>query len=184
MKIVVFSDTHGHLEKVYEVMSKIENADLIIHCGDYAEDGEILSSTLNIPAVCVRGNCDRGPGSDMEIVETEGGNILVVHGDMYGVSYDVTRLLYAAEENDCSMVCFGHTHVPMNEDMDGIILFNPGSLPRPRDGSNGSYGIILAEKETLYANIVYYDTVVGKGGKSDKTKGGRIRGMLNYSDRF
>ena len=33
MKILVLSDTHGRLDKAYEVCEKLPNIDLIIHCG-------------------------------------------------------------------------------------------------------------------------------------------------------
>ena len=38
MKILVLSDTHGKLDKVYRVCEKLNNIDLIIHCGDYIRD--------------------------------------------------------------------------------------------------------------------------------------------------
>lgn len=183
MKILVISDTHGHLEKVYQVYEKLNDIDMIIHCGDYQRDGYDLEDTLGVRVVAVKGNCDGAGSRDFEIVETPAGSILVVHGHGQGAGYDNSRLLYLAEENDCIAVCYGHTHVPVNEYEDGIYIINPGSLALPRDGSNGSYAIIRSIDEDFYSNIVYYDTVFPpKTGK--KVKGGFIRGMLNYSDRF
>ena len=96
-----------------------------------------------------------------------------------------TRDIYAAEENDCIAVCYGHTHVPGCEDFSGITLLNPGSLSQPRDGTNGSYAIIRSTEDDFYTNIIYYDTVCGTKKKQEKkVKGGMLRNMLNYSDRF
>ena len=185
MKILLLSDTHGNLDKVYEIYEKATNIDLIIHCGDYQKDAYELEDTLGIPVVSVKGNCDGSRLPDRQIVETPYGNILVTHGHMENAGYDFNQLLYAAEAEDCFACCFGHTHVPMCEDFDGIYLINPGSLPRPRDGSNGSYGILRCSEEDFYANIIYYDTVCGSQKKKEKkVKGGMLRNMLNYSDRF
>ena len=78
-----------------------------------------------------------------------------------------------------------HTHVPGCEDFSGITLLNPGSLSLPRDGTNGSYAIIRSTEDEFYTNIIYYDTVCGtKKRQEKKVKGGMLRDMLNYSDRF
>lgn len=183
MKILLLSDTHGLLDKVYEIYGKLNHIDLIIHCGDYQRDAHTLEETLGIPIVSVKGNCDGASRPDREIVETPAGKLLITHGHLEGAGYDYNNLLYLAEEKDCIAVCFGHTHVPMCEDFGGIYLINPGSLTNPRDGSNGSYAILHSTEEDFYANIVYYDTVCGSQ-KKKKPQGGFIRGLLNYSDRF
>lgn len=182
MKIIVLSDTHGKMRKVYDVLNKISEPDMIIHCGDYLRDAQLLEDELGIPVVSVPGNCDGGRRDDFEIVETPAGNIFVTHGHEFGAGYREGRLLYAALEHQCKAVCFGHTHVPVCKREDDVMLINPGSLSQPRDGSNGSYAVISIEGEKMYANIVYYDTICGSNEK--KASGGYIRNMLNYSDRF
>lgn len=185
MKILVLSDTHGHLDKAYEVCERLPNIDLIIHCGDYQRDAYTLEDTLGIPVVSVKGNCDRCREVDRAFAETPYGKIMITHGHMEGCKLDINQLLYAAEENDCVAVCFGHTHIPMCEDYAGITLINPGSLSQPRDGTNGSYAVIRSTDDDFYANIIYYDTVCGaKKSQEKKVKGGMLRSMLNYSDRF
>ena len=42
MKILLLSDTHGLLDKVYEIYGKLNHIDLIIHCGDYQRDAHTL----------------------------------------------------------------------------------------------------------------------------------------------
>lgn len=181
MKILVLSDTHGSITKAREVIEKNSRIDLIIHCGDGFEDAKDLEDIYHIKTVAVRGNNDM-EGPDIEKIDAEGISIMVTHGHMFSAYCGVTNLLYKAEEMNCDIVCFGHTHIPLCEDEDGIKLLNPGSLTYPSDRTNGSYGIITIEDGIAYANIVYYDTVCGN--KNNKPKGGKIRGMLNYSDRF
>ena len=66
------------------------------------------------------------------------------------------NLCYLAEEYDCRCVCFGHTHVPVNETVAGIHLLNPGSLTNPRGGSKPSCALIVATEKALTATIVNY----------------------------
>lgn len=187
MKILVLSDTHGKLDKVYRVFEKLNSIDLIIHCGDNIRDAYTLEDTLGVPVTAIKGNCDgmatTVKGDSYDIVDTPGGKILFTHGHMDRVGFDMSRLLYRAEENDCEAVCFGHTHVPVCEYYDGILMINPGSLSQPRDGTNGSYAIIHSSDDGIYANVVYYDTIFPEG-KKKKVQGGFVRGLLNYSDRF
>ncbi len=182
MKILVIGDTHGKLNKVRDIWSKLRDIDLIIHTGDYMRDGLDLSDEFHVPVVCVKGNCDGSmSSSDFEIVETECGNILVTHGHMQHVDYDLQNLLYKASEEDCIAAVFGHTHCALIEEYDGIRFVNPGSLSLPRDGSGGTYAIIRTSEDSLEASIVYYNTVMG-GGSKPRT--GYIRSLIQYSDRF
>lgn len=183
MKILLISDTHGKLDKFFQVYSRIENIDLIIHCGDYQKDATAIKKTINIPVVSVIGNCDVTSGDLEKIVETPYGNLLVLHGHNNNVNYNYNNILYKAEENDCIGVCYGHTHIPLNEALHGIHLINPGSLSTPRDGSNGSVAVINSTEDSFFSNIVYYDTLVNNKPKK-KVQGGFLRGLLNYSDRF
>ena len=181
MKFFVIGDTHGHLDKVLKVWERLKGVDMVIHTGDHLRDAKDLEAELGVPVIGVKGNCDGSMSSDdIEIVESEYGNILVTHGHMQGVDYSYDRLLYLAEENDCVAAIFGHTHVPCYDQIDDIYLINPGSLTRPRDGSQGSYAIITTTESTFAASIVYYDRFGSKGN----VQGGFVKNILNYSDRF
>ena len=181
MKILAISDTHGKLNKVRDVWSKLNDIDLVLHAGDYYSDAKALASELPVPVIGVRGNCDGGRRDDFEIVETEYGNILLVHGHSQGVDYDLSNLGYFAMEHDCCAAVYGHTHRASVLEEEDIYFINPGSLSLPRDGSGGSYAIIRTSDERLDASIVYYNTIFGnkKSGGS-----GFIKGILNYSDRL
>ncbi|MEG2323431.1 MAG: metallophosphoesterase [Anaerovoracaceae bacterium] len=182
MKFFVISDTHGKINKVREVYEKLNNIDLIIHLGDCEHDAKALEVALEAPVVCVKGNMDGSYSSDdFKTLETEYGKILLTHGHMDHVKTDNSRLLYRAEENNCKAVLFGHTHTPYYNQVDGIYLLNPGSLPAPRDGTQGSYGIITTTPTEFNCAIVYYSSLQGK---NTKPVGGVLWDMLNNSDRF
>lgn len=184
MKILLISDTHGELDKVIQVYNKLSGIDMIIHCGDYERDANALKDSLKIPVVSIKGNCDSSTEPHRKTAETPYGNLMVTHGHIEGVNYGTNKLLYLAEENGCIGVCFGHTHVALCENCGEIYLLNPGSLTNPRDGSKGSCIVISCTKDEFHANIVYYDTLCASNDDKKTVRGGFIRGLLNYSDRF
>ena len=61
MRILVVSDTHGYVERVYEVYKKLVKSspiDLIVHCGDHADDAAEIQRHLGKRVLWVKGNCD------------------------------------------------------------------------------------------------------------------------------
>jgi len=182
MKILVIGDTHGKLNKVRDIWKKLKEIDLIIHTGDHISDAKVLERELGIPVTAVRGNCDGSHSSDdFVIIETEYGKLLLTHGHMENVKYQLSTLMYKALENGCKAAIFGHTHRALIEEADGIYFVNPGSLTQPRDGSDGSYAIIRTSQSSFDASIVYYSTIMGS---TKKTQSGFLRSLMNYSDRF
>lgn len=178
MKILVVSDTHGKIEKVKDIFKELDGIDLIVHCGDHIEDARNLGKQLGVNIIAVAGNCDGSfNADDFKILETECGNLLVTHGHMQNVDCSQENLLYFAESKGCIGALYGHTHRAAFSQIEDMYLMNPGSLTRPRDGSDGSYGIIQTSENGLTGQIVYV-------GQKKKTPKGRLRDMLNYSDRF
>ena len=161
MNILVMSDTHGRLEEARDLIERVmsfADIDMLIHCGDHINDAFDLEEELAIEVVAVPGNCDWGRERDFRIVEAPGDNrILVIHGHTEDVKYSLHKLLYLAEEQNCNIVCFGHTHFAVNEVYEGIRLLNPGSPSKPRDGSNGSCALLICEEgKSAAASIIRY----------------------------
>jgi len=205
MKILLLSDTHSDIGRACHIYEKLNNIDLVLHCGDYQSDAEFMERYVEVPIISVKGNSDHCTSPDHKTVDTPYGKILITHGHMEFVNFRFDNLLYLAEENDCFAACFGHTHVAMNEDFDGIRLINPGSLTEPRDGSGGTFAVLDCTEDDFSAEIISYSDFCAKypekddddenengedkGGKSKsgakpKVKGGFLRKLLNYSDRF
>ena len=199
MRILVLSDTHGDNSRAYQVFDKLKKetpVDLIIHCGDYYKDAIQMGERTGMPVVWVRGNTDGAfSDNDYTIVETPYGNLLVTHGHMENVDFSQQNLYYKAQEKDCVGALFGHTHRAAFTEVGGIYLMNPGSLTKPRDGSGGTFGIIIAEPDYLVGHIHRFDDFMakssdsgssgsGQGGSKPKVQGGYLRSLLNYSDRF
>ena len=62
-------------------------------------------------------------------------------------------LVAQAKRERADIALFGHTHVGLLKEINGITVFNPGSLERPRDSSGGSYGIITIKNEKVNFEI-------------------------------
>ena len=138
MKLLLLSDTHGYIAPILEII-RTEKPDYVFHMGDYARD--VLVAEKNVPLLpnaAVKGNCDLGSDSpEKRIFELGGKKFFMTHGHIYGVKAGLDRLALNAKCAGADIVLFGHTHVPVYENLEGIIFINPGSL---RYG--GSYGIL------------------------------------------
>ena len=67
--------------------------------------------------------------------------------------YKQDSLFRLAEDENCSIVLCGHTHVSKIVKEGNITLMNPGSISRPRD-SHCSYGIIEIEDNKFGLDII------------------------------
>lgn len=198
MRILVVSDTHSQCEKVFKIYKKLVSeapVDLIVHCGDYLKDALEIKARLAVPVCAVKGNCDGSYEDDYAIVETEAGNILVTHGHMDLVQINQERLCERAAENGCIGAFYGHTHRAAYTSASGIFMMNPGSLTKPRDNSGGTFGLMVTDTGSVWGKIYDYNDFMSKQDdcscttdegsvRKPKVRSGKLREMLNYSDRF
>lgn len=149
-KILVVSDTHGENRIVNRILKKEPDADAVIHCGDVCGDIEGILDT-DIPVYAVSGNCDYAGNYPEELTVKIGYyNIYVTHGHRHAVDYRDDVIFYAGKEKYADVVCFGHTHVPQNLTVEGVLLLNPGSVARPRQiPRKGTYAVLTITDDTL-----------------------------------
>lgn len=155
MKILVISDSHGLQEELFQVFHRHEHeVDVMIHCGDSELPKKAFSSFHKL--FIVKGNCDYDYEYKDEINITDFGiNIFIVHGHMHNVKTSAVNLSYRAEELGANLVCFGHTHVAIAFQENGILYINPGSFRLPKKRSERTYTIIEYKSDT--ATVIYYD---------------------------
>lgn len=144
MKILVFSDSHGIIEDMLTGIRENEDIDMIIHLGDNTIDAQKLKKSTDKEIINVKGNCDFGDGHTPleKILDIDGYTLLVTHGHKYNVKWDLNALYYKALETKSHIAIFGHTHIPMVEKHEGVILLNPGSISSPRNGNKKTYGLL------------------------------------------
>ena len=156
MKIAVFSDTHGNTARMAEAVRRCR-PDALIHLGDLERDTEILRREFpEIPLYNVCGNCDamRGPVEAKPdcYLRLEGFKVWITHGHLYmNETRQIAELAHWGQELEQDIVIFGHTHVPVFTQMNGIWLLNPGSPSRPREGSRAGFVILTLNQGQMPA---------------------------------
>ena len=153
MKIAVFSDTHGDAGRMLRAAREL-CPDAFVHLGDGERDAEKLKKEFpDVPLYRVRGNCDYSSALPDELVAEFGAvRALLCHGHRYAVDWGrLDSLVYAAQEEGCSLVLFGHTHSPENTEIGGVRLVNPGAA---RQGRKPSFALVeIFENGGLAAEI-------------------------------
>jgi len=161
IKVGVISDTHiPRRAKALPdfVFESFQGVDLILHAGDLLSEDVITDLETIAPVYAVAGNNDSfeiyQKYGEKRIVEIGGKKIGLTHG--YG--RDKTHLNAYAEfmKDNVDCIVFGHSHAPYNEELDGILLFNPGSPTDRRFQPTFSLGILYIG-DSIKGEILYFD---------------------------
>lgn len=157
MKLMIASDLHGSAYYGRKLLAKLaeEKADKLLLLGDllyhgprneYPEeyDTKALFAMLNgvrEKLICVRGNCDSEVDqmvlafpimAENAMLFFDGITMMATHGHKYHIDE-----LPPLEKGN--VLIYGHYHVTMCEERDGIICMNPGSVSLPKDGCAHAY---------------------------------------------
>ena len=133
----------------------IETADHILHGGDVCDPALLDQLASFAPVTAVTGNCD-GPdvrhwgAPEVAEVTLEGVAVAMVH-DSGARARRRERL--RARFPRARVAVFGHSHQPLSEDSDGLLLFNPGSPTWPRRAPWPSMGILWIEAGAVDGEI-------------------------------
>ncbi|MBS7576772.1 MULTISPECIES: metallophosphoesterase [unclassified Enterococcus] len=151
---VVMSDSHGDRDIVEEIKAKyINSATAIFHCGD----SELPANDQIWQGITVvTGNCDYDAAyQEVSVRNVEGHRILVTHGHLYSVNYGLSRLSLLAQEHDCDIALFGHTHIATVEKVNNELCINPGSVRQPRGYPFvPTYAIVAFLNQTVTINFL------------------------------
>lgn len=158
MKVLIVSDTHRNEDNLIEVLEIEKNPDLLIHCGDVEGSEDEIEHYAGCKTVFVAGNNDffsRLP-REMEF-QVEGMNVWVTHGHNYYVNTNPDYIRKEARIRNIDIVMYGHTHRPVIEKRENLIVINPGSLTYPRqEGRRPTYAVMeLIDREIKRLEIVY-----------------------------
>ena len=154
MKLLIASDIHGSAFWCGKLMeaAKREQPDKLILLGDLLYHGprndlprdyapkqviEMLSAWKE-KILAVRGNCEAEVDqmvlpfpcmADYALLQSDGFLLYLTHGHLWN-----PEKLPPLEKG--SVFLMGHTHIKMDETVQGIRCLNPGSVSIPKDGSN------------------------------------------------
>ncbi len=154
--IGVVSDTHS--KKLPSGMVRdFGDVDLIIHAGDFADAAVLdeMSKIKDVVAVC--GNmdgaslCARLPKK--RILACGPYHIGLTHGGGPPKTL-LDKVRSTFQEDKVDVVIFGHSHHPMNEEIDGVLYFNPGSPTDEIFAPYRSYGILELSEAGIRGRII------------------------------
>jgi putative phosphoesterase len=144
----VISDTHGLVRP--EAMAALRGVDRIVHAGDIGSPAVLAALAAIAPVAAVRGNNDRAPWAaglpETEVVEVGPARLYVLH-DLHDLDLDPRAAGFAA-------VISGHSHVPRQEERDGVLYLNPGSAGPRRFRLPVSVGRLTVEAGRVSGALV------------------------------
>jgi putative phosphoesterase len=156
MRVAVLSDTHApRFWKACppEVARRLAGVDLILHAGDICTAGVLVELAAYAPVQAVLGNND---GDDVlawgarETLELDVGGVAVAMIHDSGPASGRQRRLRARFPTS-DLVIFGHSHIPWDDDSEGVHTFNPGSPTDRRRQPRGTMGLLDIEDGRLVA---------------------------------
>ena len=160
-RVLVLADTHmPSRARAFPapVLAALQEANLIIHAGDFASLEVLDELQTFAPVVAVYGNVDP-PEVRMRlprriIISVGRFRIGIVHGDG-GPRTTIERAAQAFAFEDVDCIVFGHSHQPLCRREDDVLFLNPGSPTDKRHQSKYSFAW-LHVGDTLDAEIVYF----------------------------
>jgi uncharacterized protein len=159
MKVGVIADTHtrgAQRQLPPGAWPYLETSDHILHAGDVTDPSLLDELRALAPVTVVMGNCDatdvRDWGASEEaLVELEDVAIAMIHDS--GVAAG-RRQRMRKRFPDARVVVFGHSHQPISDDDDDLLLFNPGSPTWKRTAPFTSMGLLWIEKGHVEGEVV------------------------------
>ncbi|HEX8098796.1 MAG TPA: metallophosphoesterase family protein [Actinomycetota bacterium] len=159
MRIVALSDTHiPDFAKALPkpLFSHLRRADLILHAGDVTSATVLDELALYAQVHVAMGNND---GYDVAAWGAEDIAELQLHAKTVVMLHDSGRRDGRARRlrrrfPNANLIVFGHSHIPVDEEVDGLRLFNPGSPTWKRRQPVPTIGLIDLNPERIVTRIV------------------------------
>ena len=160
LEIIIVSDNHRAKRGLTKVLEYHDRADRFLHCGDsnLEPSDEVMKHF-----VTVRGNTDylQGYQEDEFIDLASDERIWITHGHRYSVNSGTRDLVKSAkagrrgaEVPPVDIVVYGHTHRVDVKMQEGVLVINPGSISRPRDGPYRTYARLLITNDFYDVQIL------------------------------
>lgn len=130
----------------------LRRAALILHAGDLLEASVIEELARHAPVRAVKGNVD-GPDVDLPgTLEFEVGGVSVAMIHDSGAKKG-RRGRMGRRFPEARVVVFGHSHIPLLEDEDGLMLLNPGSPTDRRRQPEHTFALLWAREGGVRAEV-------------------------------
>lgn len=155
MIVSVLADTHipkRAKDLPSEAYKLIDKSDAIIHAGDILTSDFLEKLSKMVPVYAVLGNNDIGVTLPETLeLNLDGINIAVIHdsGPKTGRRNRMRKRFPQAR-----IVIYGHSHIPDCSDLDGLLLFNPGSPTDRRRQPEHTMGLLKIAEGDFEAKLV------------------------------
>lgn len=158
MRILIVSDSHGRNQHLAKALEEASPFDLVIHLGDLEGSDLFLNQNVLCPLEMISGNNDYFMRLEREkMIRVEDKAIVLTHGHRHNVHNGTEDLKEWARELGADIVLYGHTHIPLIEREEELLVLNPGSISQPRqEGHRPSYALMELETgHEIQAEIHY-----------------------------
>jgi putative phosphoesterase len=160
MRIAVLADTHA--PRFWKscppaVSARLAGVDLILHAGDVCTPEVLEELSRYGQTLAVLGNNDGPDVAAWGAPETrqfavDGLTVAMIH-DSGAAKGRLARL--RRRFPDAGLVVFGHSHIPWNEEAEGLRVFNPGSPTDRRRQPCGTMGLLEIRRGAVtHAEII------------------------------
>ncbi|HZX79968.1 MAG TPA: metallophosphoesterase family protein [Lysobacter sp.] len=151
MRIGLIADTHGLLRP--EALAALRGSERILHAGDIG-DPTILDTLATIaPVDAIRGNNDTADWA-RDLPDTRRLRL----GDIaLYMLHDLKELPQRPPDAPVDVIVAGHSHRPLVEPRDGVLVVNPGSAGRRRFRLPISVARLDIDGRRVQATIVELD---------------------------
>jgi putative phosphoesterase len=157
-RVGVLSDTHVSQRgaRLHDtVLRHFEDVELILHAGDLSTLAVLNQLSAYAPVEAVQGNVEQ----QEVVMALPIKRTLVVGGCEIGLVHILGerkdyRRNARYEFPAARVVIFGHTHIPLLEDADGLLLLNPGSAMDRRQQPHCTIAVVTITDGEPYAEII------------------------------
>jgi len=151
IRIGIVADTHGLLRS--EVFDAFRGVQHILHAGDVGDPSILDDLSALAPVIAVWGNMDGATVRDLtgEVrgIDIGGMRIEVLHGHQLA---DYAAL--PGRFPHARVIVHGHTHLPSNRRIDGVLVLNPGSAGPRRPGKPVTVAILdIVDGEAMARHV-------------------------------
>ena len=157
MRVLVVSDTHRKNDLYIALVERL-SPDMVVHCGDVEGSAYTIREATHAECHIVAGNndfFDSLPEDDEFMIGRY--KAYLTHGHHYYISVGTEMLKDEAKARGFDIVFFGHTHRPLIERDENLLIINPGSISYPRqEGRKNSYVLMEVDEDgKIDAKICY-----------------------------
>ena len=161
----VISDTHLHARDAGRLPTEILDlyarfrVDLIVHGGDIVDQAVIDRLESVAPVIAVHGNHE-----PLELWKTLPERIILTAGQWtIGIVHghggpSARKTVLTAFPDPVDFAIYGHSHIPMIEEVDGVRSFNPGSPTDRRWSPHFGIGIVQIDERGIRPELILFDT--------------------------